>query len=93
MLVDRPLIAGRPERSHPTRQRLPGFEGISARTPFEQRSIREVGDFILNPSDVPHQPVNLSDTDQVIAVAARNDPNEQESIIPHHPQQPDSWAA
>jgi uncharacterized RmlC-like cupin family protein len=38
-------------------------------------------DFLRIPADVPHQPVNLSDTEEVIAVVARNDPNEQESVV------------
>lgn len=45
--------------------------------------INEAGDFIFIPANVPHQPVNISDTDEVIAIVARNDPNEQESVIPY----------
>ena len=48
---------------------------------LEHSSINQAGDFIFIPPDVPHQPVNLSDTEQVIAVVARNDPNEQESVV------------
>jgi uncharacterized RmlC-like cupin family protein len=29
---------------------------------------------------VPHQPINLSDTEPAIAIVARNDPNEQEHV-------------
>jgi uncharacterized RmlC-like cupin family protein len=36
-------------------------------------------------ADVPHQPVNLSTTDAAMAIVARNDPNEQESVIPYDP--------
>ena len=46
-----------------------------------QSEINEAGDFIFIPTDVPHQPVNLSDTEEVVAVVARNDPNEQESVV------------
>ena len=46
-----------------------------------QSEINEAGDFIFIPADVPHQPVNLSDTEEVVAVVARNDPNEQESVV------------
>lgn len=46
-----------------------------------QSSINEAGDFLFIPPNVPHQPVNLSDTEEVIAVVARNDPNEQESVV------------
>jgi uncharacterized RmlC-like cupin family protein len=47
----------------------------------ENSSINEAGDFIFIPPNVPPQPVNLSDTEEVLAVVARNDPNEQESVI------------
>lgn len=52
---------------------------------LEQSSINEAGDFIFIPPNVPHQPVNLSDTEEVIAVVARNDPNEQESVVLYTP--------
>ncbi len=45
--------------------------------------VNEAGDFIFIPADVPHQPVNLSLTEPVYAVVARNDPNEQESVVPY----------
>lgn len=48
---------------------------------LEYSSINEAGDFLFIPPNVPHQPVNLSDSEQVIAVVARNDPNEQESVV------------
>jgi uncharacterized RmlC-like cupin family protein len=48
---------------------------------LEHSSINEAGDFLFIPANVPHQPVNLSDTEEVIAVVARNDPNEQESVV------------
>ena len=59
---------------------------------LEYSSINEAGDFLFIPPDVPHQPINLSDTEQVIAVVARNDPNEQESVVLYQ-QQPSSSAA
>jgi len=43
--------------------------------------INEAGDFIFVPPDVPHQPINLSDTEPAIAIVARNDPEEQEHVI------------
>ena len=43
--------------------------------------VNEAGDFIFVPPDVPHQPYNLSDTELVIAIVARSDPNEQEHTI------------
>jgi uncharacterized RmlC-like cupin family protein len=47
--------------------------------------IHEAGDFIFIPADVPHQPVNLSDTEPAHALVARNDPNEQESVVAYDP--------
>jgi len=43
--------------------------------------VNEAGDFIFIPPDLPHQPVNLSDTEEAIAIVARNDPEEQEHVI------------
>ena len=45
--------------------------------------INEAGDFIFIPANVPHQPVNISDTEEVVAIVARNDPKEQEKVIPY----------
>jgi uncharacterized RmlC-like cupin family protein len=46
--------------------------------------INEAGDFIFIPANVPHQPINISDSEEVVAIVARNDPNEQESVIPYN---------
>ena len=43
--------------------------------------VNVAGDFLFIPPDVPHQPVNLSDTEPAIAIVARNDPNEQEHVV------------
>jgi uncharacterized RmlC-like cupin family protein len=43
--------------------------------------VNETGDFIFIPADVPHQAVNLSDTEPAYAIVARNDPNEQENVV------------
>jgi uncharacterized RmlC-like cupin family protein len=48
---------------------------------LEHSTINEAGDFLFIPPNLPHQPINLSDTEQVIAVVARNDSNEQESVV------------
>jgi uncharacterized RmlC-like cupin family protein len=47
--------------------------------------INEAGDFIFIPANVPHQPRNLSNTEAAIALVARNDPNEQESVQAYEP--------
>lgn len=119
------IITVRPQGTHLTKQQLPNFEGISAKTAgskhlcmhlvvippggkavahyhdgyettiyiiegraetrygkdLEFSTINEAGDFLFIPPNLPHQPINLSETEQVIAVVARNDPNEQESVI------------
>lgn len=48
---------------------------------LERATVCEAGDFIFIAPDVPHQPVNLSATDQAIAIVARNDPREQEHVF------------
>ncbi len=52
---------------------------------LEQTMTNEAGDFLFIPPDVPHQPVNLSPTEEAVAIVARNDPNEQESVVPYDP--------
>ena len=36
--------------------------------------ITEAGDFVFIAPNVPHQPVNMSATERVVAIVARNDP-------------------
>jgi Predicted mannose-6-phosphate isomerase len=47
--------------------------------------IVEEGDFIFIPPDVIHQPINLSQTEPAYAIAARDNPNEQEHVFLHDP--------
>ena len=47
---------------------------------LESRLEARPGDFVYIPTDVPHVPINASDTDWARAVVARTDPNEQESV-------------
>jgi uncharacterized RmlC-like cupin family protein len=53
---------------------------------LEKSIICQEGDFILIKPDVPHQPINLSVTEPALAIVARNDPNEQESVVHYGPQ-------
>lgn len=53
---------------------------------LELESINEAGDFMFIPANVPHQPINLSDSESARANVARNDANEQESVVPYHPR-------
>jgi len=48
---------------------------------LKQSVVNVAGDFLFVPPDVPHQPINLSDTEPAIAIVARNDPNEQEHVV------------
>jgi uncharacterized RmlC-like cupin family protein len=48
--------------------------------------LAQEGDFLFIAADVPHQPVNLSESEPAVAIVARNDPNEQESVVPYDPQ-------
>ncbi len=123
------IITVRQKETFISKQQLPNFEGISARSAgtkhlcmhivvipaggealahyhdgyetaiyiiqgraetkygqnLEFSSINEAGDFLFIPPNLPHQPVNLSDTEEVIAVVSRNDPNEQESVVAYNP--------
>ena len=46
--------------------------------------INKQGDFLFIPSGVPHQPVNLSNETEAVALVAPNDANEQESVRPYN---------
>lgn len=50
---------------------------------LKQSMTHEAGDFVFIPAGVPHQPVNLSETETAEAIVARNDPSEQENVIPY----------
>ena len=43
--------------------------------------VTKKGDFIYIPAGVPHLPVNTSSTETAVALVARTDPNEQESVV------------
>lgn len=58
---------------------------------LKKRVENVAGDFIYIPADVPHQPVNLSQTEPAIAIVARTDANEQESVVPYPPTQRGSY--
>ena len=47
--------------------------------------ISEAGEFVFIPPDLPHQAINLSQTEPARAIVARNDPNEQESVVLYDP--------
>jgi uncharacterized RmlC-like cupin family protein len=41
----------------------------------------EKGDFLFIPPGVPHQPINLSDTEPALAIISRNIPSEEEPVV------------
>jgi uncharacterized RmlC-like cupin family protein len=49
---------------------------------LEHEVISRAGEFLFVPPGVPHEAINLSATEPVRAVVARNDPAEQDNVIP-----------
>lgn len=45
--------------------------------------ISEAGDFLFIPPSVPHEAINLSTTEAARAIVARNDPAEQDRVVPY----------
>ncbi len=60
---------------------LKGVSGCFWGEHLEHHAIAGAGDFVYIAADVPHLPYNRSDSEPVIAVIARTDPNEQESVV------------
>lgn len=52
---------------------------------LENETVSEAGDFLFVPPGVPHEAVNLSATEAARAVVARNDPEEQDKVMPYAP--------
>ena len=48
---------------------------------LEHHMTTPAGSFVYIPADVPHLPYNPSATETCVAVIARTDPNEQESVV------------
>lgn len=48
---------------------------------LEQELVARAGDFMYIPANVPHLACNSSQTEPCVAVIARTDPNEQESVV------------
>ena len=48
---------------------------------LQQRLVVQSGDFLYIPADMPHMPVNRSQTAPCIAVVARTDPRAHESVV------------
>jgi uncharacterized RmlC-like cupin family protein len=52
---------------------------------LQESVISEAGEFVFIPADLLHQAINLSQTEAARAIVARNDPNEQESVVLYEP--------
>jgi uncharacterized RmlC-like cupin family protein len=52
---------------------------------LERSVVTRAGDFLYVPPGVPHQAVNLSETERAVALIARNDAGEQERVVPYTP--------
>jgi uncharacterized RmlC-like cupin family protein len=60
---------------------LSGESGFWYGAKLEEHLNVQAGDFVYIPPDMPHLPYNPSETDSFVAVIARTDPNEQESVV------------
>lgn len=52
---------------------------------LEHEVVSEAGDFLFVPGGVPHEAVNLSDTEPARAIVARNDAAEQDKVAAYTP--------
>ena len=50
-----------------------------------QSIVSEAGDFLFVPPGVPHEAINLSASEPARAIIARNDPAEQDKVVPYRP--------
>jgi uncharacterized RmlC-like cupin family protein len=50
---------------------------------LENEVVTEPGDFLFVPPGVPHEAINLSDSEPARAIVARNDPAEQDKVEPY----------
>jgi uncharacterized RmlC-like cupin family protein len=60
---------------------LSGVSGMWFGQNLEQHMEVKAGDFLYIPADMPHLPYNPSSTENCVALIARTDPNEQESVV------------
>jgi uncharacterized RmlC-like cupin family protein len=60
---------------------LMGKSGIWYGQGLTEHLVAQPGDFVYIPAAMPHLPYNLSVTEKCVAIIARTDPNEQESVI------------
>jgi uncharacterized RmlC-like cupin family protein len=49
---------------------------------LESTVVSEAGDFLFIPPGVPHEAINLSASEPARAIVSRNDPAEQDNVVP-----------
>jgi len=49
---------------------------------LEHEEVSKPGDFLFIPPGIPHEAINLSETESARAVVASNDPAEQDKVLP-----------
>jgi uncharacterized RmlC-like cupin family protein len=54
---------------------------------LKESVVTEKGDFLFIPPGVPHQPINLSDTEPAIAIVSRNIASEQVPVVLYDPKE------
>ncbi len=60
---------------------ISGEAGMWYGEKLEEHLECRAGDYVYIPAGVPHLPYNASDSQPCMAVIARTDPNEQESVV------------
>ena len=83
MLVMPPGASAKPHYHEAHETAIYMLEGVSEfrhGPNLEHRDRVEAGDFVYIPAGVPHQPYNPTQA-RAVAIIARTDPNEQESVV------------
>jgi len=60
---------------------LSGKSGMWYGEALQHHLVARAGDFLYIPADMPHLPYNLSNIESCVAVIARTDPSDQESVM------------
>ena len=71
---------------------LSGISGMWFGERLEQHMEVKASDFLYIPADMPHLPYNPSETENCVAIIARTDPNEQESVVLLPELEREEWA-
>jgi len=60
---------------------LSGISGMWYGEDLKEHLVAKAGDYVYIPANMPHLPYNPSETETCVAIIARTDPNEQESVV------------